>query len=171
MIRYRHIEHRFVDDIPEQLDPGVFYVSMRYATAVHLCCCGCGREVVTPLSPAQWRLTFDGENVSLHPSVGNWNLPCRSHYVLSSGQVIAASSWSDEEVAFGQARDRRARMAYYASKGHSVAEQMHGPNAAPRKSLVASILNFFRGRRLRDRATSISRSWESLTPRLAELGL
>ncbi|MDH2356437.1 DUF6527 family protein [Bradyrhizobium sp. SSUT112] len=24
---------------------------------MHLCCCGCGREVVTPLTPAQWRLT------------------------------------------------------------------------------------------------------------------
>ncbi|MDH2348718.1 DUF6527 family protein [Bradyrhizobium sp. SSUT77] len=24
---------------------------------MHLCCCGCGREVVTPLAPAQWRLT------------------------------------------------------------------------------------------------------------------
>ena len=37
------------------------------------CCCGCGEEVVTPFSPAQWQMSFDGEAVSLHPSIGNWN--------------------------------------------------------------------------------------------------
>jgi hypothetical protein len=77
MIRHRRLDHRFVEDIPETLDPGVLYVSMRYATAVHLCCCGCEREVVTPFSPAQWKMTFDGEGVSLHPSIGSWALPCR----------------------------------------------------------------------------------------------
>ena len=92
MIRYRQLEHRFVDDIPEPFDSGVLYVSIRYATAVHLCCCGCGREVVTPFSPAQWHLTFDGETVSLHPSIGSWNLPCRSHYVIRNGRVIQAPS-------------------------------------------------------------------------------
>jgi uncharacterized protein DUF6527 len=116
MIRYRQLEHRFVDDIPEQLDPGLLYISMHYAIVVHLCCCGCGREVATPLSPAQWRLTFDGENVSLHPSIGSWNLPCRSHYIISQGQVIKAPSWSEEEVAYGQARDKRTRSAHYAAK-------------------------------------------------------
>src|SRR5258705_12208476 len=106
MIAHRHIEHRFVTYIPEQLEPGILYVSMEYATAVHLCCGGCQREIVTPLSPAQWRVTFDGESVSLYPSVGNWNLPCRSHYILSNGQVIEASSWCDEEVDFGLTRDK-----------------------------------------------------------------
>jgi hypothetical protein len=43
----------FVDHMPEQLQEGVLYVSGRYALAMHLCCCGCGGEVVTPLSPAE----------------------------------------------------------------------------------------------------------------------
>jgi hypothetical protein len=34
----------------------------------------------SPLSPTDWKLTFDGVSVSLHPSDGNWSFPCRSHY-------------------------------------------------------------------------------------------
>jgi hypothetical protein len=116
MISFRTLKHSFVDDMPESLDPGVLYVSVRYATAMHLCCCGCGREVVTPLSPAQWKMTFDGESVSLHPSIGNWNIACRSHYIIRNGRVIEAQSWSEDRVAYGQERDRDARSAYYATK-------------------------------------------------------
>ena len=117
MIRHRRLDHRFVEDIPETLDPGVLYVSMRYATAVHLCCCGCECEVVTPFSPAQWKMTFDGESLSLHPSIGSWALPCRSHYVIRSGRVIEAPQWSDNQVESGRLRDKSARLAHYVSKG------------------------------------------------------
>ena len=71
------LRHEFVDHIPEQLDDGVLYVSIRFGTVVHRCACGCGEEVVTPLGPAEWRLTYDGRTVSLEPSVGNWSFPCR----------------------------------------------------------------------------------------------
>ncbi|WP_353963011.1 DUF6527 family protein [Streptomyces sp. NBC_00365] len=37
--------------------------------------CGCGRKVVTPLAPQEWKLTLDGVSVSLHPSIGNWSFP------------------------------------------------------------------------------------------------
>ncbi|MGN5478201.1 DUF6527 family protein [Cupriavidus basilensis] len=40
-------------------------------------------QVVTPFTPTDWRMTYDGATVSLHPSVGNWNQRCRSHYVIS----------------------------------------------------------------------------------------
>jgi hypothetical protein len=116
MIRYHRLEHRFVEGIPERLGPGFLYISLPYATAMHLCCCGCGREVVTPLSPAQWNMTFDGESVSLHPSIGSWQLPCRSHYLIRHGRVLEAGSWSEEEVADGQARDRRTRNGFHVSK-------------------------------------------------------
>ena len=52
------LRHEFVDYIPEQLDEGVLYVSIRFGTVVHRCACGCGDEVVTPLGPAEWRLTY-----------------------------------------------------------------------------------------------------------------
>lgn len=116
MIRYHQLEHRFVRNIPETLDGGVLYVSIEYATAVHTCCCGCGEEVVTPFSPTDWSLTFDGDTISLSPSVGNWRLPCRSHYVIRRGQVIEAGPWSDERIEAAIDADHRAKSAYYGTK-------------------------------------------------------
>ena len=81
------IEHQFVDLIPETISEGVLYVSMTYATAIHKCCCGCGNKVVTPLDPNHWMLTFDGQSISLSPSIGNWNYPCRSHYWICRSNV------------------------------------------------------------------------------------
>jgi len=130
MIRHRQLKHKFVDDVPELLEPGFLYVSVRYATAIHLCCCGCGREIVTPLSPAQWCLTFDGENISLYPSIGNWALPCHSHYIVSNGHVIEASSWSEKEVEYGLAQDKRARRAYYGAKAAANTQETHATQNA-----------------------------------------
>ena len=47
------LRHEFVDHIPEQLDDGVLYVSIRFGTVVHRCACGCGEEVVTPSRPGR----------------------------------------------------------------------------------------------------------------------
>ena len=112
-MRFGRLEHRFYKHIPESLESGVLYVSMEYATAVHSCCCGCGEEVVTPFSPTDWKMTFDGRAISLWPSVGNWTLPCRSHYVVREGAVIQARPWADEEIAAERRRDRAAKARYY----------------------------------------------------------
>ena len=45
------LNHKFVDKIPEEIEEGILYVSIPYETAIHKCCCGCGSEVVTPISP------------------------------------------------------------------------------------------------------------------------
>lgn len=113
MMHSQKLEHRFVRHFPELLEPGVLYVSVEFATASHSCCCGCGEEVVTPFSPAGWQMVFDGETVSLWPSVGNWSLPCRSHYFIERGNVVEASPWSDEQVAAGRRRDKAAREQHY----------------------------------------------------------
>lgn len=84
------LQHSFVDVIPETFEQDVIYVSIQYAIAVHLCCCGCGQEVVTPLSPTDWQLTFDGLSISLYPSIGNWRFSCRSHYWIRNNRVIWA---------------------------------------------------------------------------------
>ena len=105
MIRIKQLRHRFVDLMPDDVEPGILYVSMEYATAAHRCCCGCGEEVVTPFNPAQWQMSFNGDAVSLHPSVGNWNLPCRSHYVVREGRVIEAPAWTKEQIEAGRRRD------------------------------------------------------------------
>lgn len=97
--------HAFVDHVPDHLGDGILYVSIPYATAIHLCACGCGNEVVTPLSPRQWRLIFDGESVSLTPSIGNWSFPCRSHYWIHCGQIRWAPRWSRAEIDRARAGD------------------------------------------------------------------
>lgn len=103
--------------MPERLEPGLLYVSMDYATVIHLCACGCGSQVVTPLSPTDWELTFDGVDVTLSPSVGNWSFPCRSHYLVRSGRIMPADTWDDDEIAAGRRRDARRKAAVYSDLG------------------------------------------------------
>jgi hypothetical protein len=112
-MRHRTLEHRFVRNVPRELEPGVLYISMEYATAVHSCCCGCGERVVTPFTPTDWRMTFDGESVTLNPSVGNWNQECRSHYVIQRNQIIEAGPWSEARVDAERHRDKKAKAEHY----------------------------------------------------------
>ncbi|MEK4243723.1 MULTISPECIES: DUF6527 family protein [Janibacter] len=104
----RHLEPSFVETFPTTLRPGVLYVSIEFTTCAHLCACGCGEEVITPLSPPQWSLTYNGRDVSLHPSVGNWALPCKSHYIVDRGRIRWSYQFTKEQIAANRARDRRA---------------------------------------------------------------
>ncbi len=113
MIRFGTLRHQFVRSVPRELEAGVLYVSMEYATAVHSCCCGCGEQVVTPLTPTDWCMTFDGETVSLHPSVGNWNQKCRSHYIIKKGRVFEAAPWSEKQVEAERYRDQQSKAKYF----------------------------------------------------------
>ena len=134
MMRYKRLEHRFVEHIPERLEPGVLYLSMEYATSAHSCCCGCGEEVVAPFTPTDWRMTFDGETVSLRPSIGSWTLKCRSHYVIDRGKVIEAGPWSEEQVAAERKRDHAAKARFYGQA--PVADEPTGPvSVAPPPSI------------------------------------
>lgn len=119
MMRHTQLEPRFVKGIPRDLEPGLLYVSMEYGTVVHSCCCGCGHEVVTPLTPTDWRITFDGETISLWPSVGNWNLPCRSHYVIKANRVIEAMPWDKSMIEAEQKRDKAIKARFYAQPAAS----------------------------------------------------
>ena len=87
MPRVTTIRHEFTDHLPDELDDGVAYVSMRYTVVVHMCCCGCRNKVVTPVNPEAWELTFDGKSISLYPSIGNRSLPCRSHYWIRRNRI------------------------------------------------------------------------------------
>jgi hypothetical protein len=82
----------YVEFIPEELELGVLYVSLKFNTVAHSCACGCGLQVITPLIRKGWRLIFDG-TVSLQPSIGNWNYPCRSHYWIRKNNIV----WAREE--------------------------------------------------------------------------
>ena len=104
-MRHDQLQHRFVEYIPERLEDGVLYISIEYMTVTHLCCCGCGQEVSTTLSPTDWRLIFDGKTVSLEPSIGSWSLPCQSHYFITRNRVVWAKKWSAAEIEAGRQYD------------------------------------------------------------------
>lgn len=88
----------FVEFIPANLSDGVLYISEKYKVASHLCCCGCRKEVVTPLNPAKWQLTNSNGEISLYPSIGNWSFSCKSHYWIKHGKVQWAYAMSDDEI-------------------------------------------------------------------------
>lgn len=98
-MRRTHISFEFVAEIPREIEDGLLYISTQYAIAVHKCCCGCGSKVATQLSPSGWRIIFDGESVSLDPSVGNWSFPCQSHYWIQRDSVVWESSLSAVQIA------------------------------------------------------------------------
>ena len=92
------IQHKFVEFIPDLLEEDILYISIEYRTAIHKCICGCGNEVVTPLSPHDWELAFNGQSVSLSPSIGNWSFACRSHYWITKSWIKLARKWSTLEI-------------------------------------------------------------------------
>jgi hypothetical protein len=92
------LKHKFVEFIPKDLEDGVIYISMEYATAIHNCICGCGYQVVTPFSPKDWQLKFDGETITLSPSIGNWSSECKSHYFIRNSKVELARKFSEWEI-------------------------------------------------------------------------
>ena len=106
MSRTEHYTARFVESFPTPMEPGILYVSTTYSTAGHICPCGCGREVITKLSAARWRVIFDGE-VSLSPSVAATGLPCNSHYYITRGEVDWHRELDTRQAAAARAADRR----------------------------------------------------------------
>ncbi len=105
--------HRFVRFIPDELEDETLYVSMEFATAVHKCCCGCGGKVVTPLTPTDWKLIFNGVSVSLKPSVNNSGFECESHYFVSQNSVVWAPRVQPRQLGTLRLKDRLAKDAYY----------------------------------------------------------
>lgn len=135
-MRQTVLRPQLVEFIPEHLEDGVLYVSERYRTAAHRCCCGCGSEVVTPLGPAAWTLETVNGDVTLRPSIGNWSLPCRSHYFIRQGKVVWAFDMSREEIEQGRRRDQGIRDLQFAQENRrKQAPTKVQPNAAQHSEL------------------------------------
>jgi hypothetical protein len=114
-MKVAQFRYEFVEFVPELIEAGVVYVSIPYATAIHRCACGCNHEVVTPLSPTDWGVIFDGKSVSLDPSIGNWSFECQSHYFIRRNRVLWCDQWSKDRIDLSRARDTSRKENYYKS--------------------------------------------------------
>ena len=123
------LKHEFVEYIPDKLKDGTVYVSLAFSTVAHKCCCGCGNEVITPLSPTDWKLIFDGESISLYPSIGNWNFTCRSHYWIECNTVKWAPQWSQGRINVGRIHDTFSKDKYFSS---ATSQNVHNEKAEGR---------------------------------------
>lgn len=95
-------KHIFTDLIPDVLEEHVIYISLEYKTIAHLCPSGCGNKVVLNIAPIGWSVMFDGDTVTLSPSIGNWNLPCKSHYWIRRSEVKWAPELTSEQIEKGR---------------------------------------------------------------------
>jgi hypothetical protein len=90
-MRIEHLIVQHVHFMPEEIFPGILYVSKEFETVLHLCACGCGSEVFTPITnipPNNWVLEETADGPTLRPSVGSFQLPCRSHYCITKGRIM-----------------------------------------------------------------------------------
>jgi hypothetical protein len=114
-MRLCNFETTFVTYVPRDLDNGHLYVSMEYSTAVHLCACGCSTKTVTPLARDGWTLKFDG-TVTLRPSVGNGQSPCRANYLITGNAVEWLPTIGTAATREALTRDRQAAAAAHAAR-------------------------------------------------------
>ena len=112
-MRLQGIQHQFVEFIPEKFEPGTLYISLEYNSANHLCACGCRREVVTIIGPADSSITYNGRGVSISTSIGNSNFPCKSHYWIQDNRVVWESRMTPQLTALSRARDKAAKAREY----------------------------------------------------------
>lgn len=79
----------FVDEIPEEVNEGYLYLCLPYNAVIHKCACGCGEMISTPLDKTHgWIMQYDGETVTLSPSIGNGAYKCKSHYFIRGNKIV-----------------------------------------------------------------------------------
>lgn len=144
-MRVDRLRYRVVELMPPSVEEDVLYISLEYMTAVHRCCCGCGEKVVTPISPTDWSVTFHGDSVSLHPSVGNWGLACASHYIIRRGRVEWAPRWSQERIDAGRRADHLAKQRYFFGATSQNAHSVQGTAATQGPRARSRWMRWFRG--------------------------
>ncbi|MBI4825844.1 MAG: hypothetical protein HY807_05415 [Nitrospirae bacterium] len=142
MKRKISLRHEFVEYIPNELVEGTIYVSIAFAIVSHKCCCGCGNEVVTPLSPTDWKVTFDGESISLYPSIGNWNFDCNSHYWIIKNRVEWDRKWSEKEINSVRHKGYLNKRKYYGKNSLSLNKDITANDRASKSDKLEAENNF-----------------------------
>jgi hypothetical protein len=109
----KRFQLRKVQYMPTEFEPGILYVAEEFGAAAHLCACGCGVVIRTPLDETEWSLEETEEGPSLDPSIGNWQEACQSHYWMQRGKVVWASKWTSGQIEAGRQREQQRRGEYY----------------------------------------------------------
>jgi hypothetical protein len=138
------VKPQYVDELPDELEEGFFYICEAFDLTAHKCCCGCGEDVFNKLNPAKWRLEkrSDG-SISLFPSVGNWKYACSAHYWIKANQVIDAGPMNARTIEAVQEQDRRDRDRYIAQVNSQPAPKR--ANVLGRfRAAIARVLNRLR---------------------------
>lgn len=104
---------RRVKYMPKVLEPGILYFPEEFGAAAHLCACGCGQKIRTPITPTEWKLDEHEKGPSLHPSVGNWQQKCQSHYLILEGEIVWAGKLSEKQVFSGRRQEEIRREVYF----------------------------------------------------------
>lgn len=107
------MELKRVEYMPRILEPNILYFAEGFRAAAHLCACGCGSKIRTPIGDAEWNLIDGTDGVSLLPSIGNWQQPCRSHYFITNGEIVWMGQWSDERIRKARAEEEEIRRIHY----------------------------------------------------------
>lgn len=78
------------DTLPEykDMEENKIYISEKYNSCSHKCLCGCGMETYMMFnrdgSTKHWDLVKENNGtISIIGSVGNYNFPCKSHYIIT----------------------------------------------------------------------------------------
>jgi Family of unknown function (DUF6527) len=87
--RYQAVEH-----IPKQLNNDVVYHSEEFEVAALLCACGCGHRVML-LVPDSHQVSSERGLATVRPSIAVCDAPCKSHYLITAGQVEWLRAFSD----------------------------------------------------------------------------
>ena len=112
-MKSKTIKYKFVKFIPDDIKEEILYISIPFATAIHKCACGCGKRVVTPIRFTDWSLIWNGDTVTMDPSIGNWSFPCKSHYWIEENKIIWARKWNDFEIDLGRKQNKKFKDKYY----------------------------------------------------------
>ena len=86
--------YQAVDRIPKQLDNNIVYHSEEFEIGALLCACGCGHRVML-LVPDSHRITSHGGMATVRPSIAVCDVPCKSHYYITEGQVKWLPAFTD----------------------------------------------------------------------------
>jgi hypothetical protein len=90
--------YQAVDRLPKDLRKGIVYHSEEFEVGAFICACGCGHRV-SLLIPDSHQVTAEAGLATVRPSISVCDAACRSHYIISAGEVEWMPAFSESMAA------------------------------------------------------------------------